>query len=121
MTNRRLSENFTEAEFRCRCCGELHSGGVPRQLIDILQDVRNHFGQPTMVNSGFRCVRHNRNVGGAANSQHTHGRAADIRVANVDASRVQRYLREKYPRSLGIGSMGTFTHVDVRPGGAVRW
>jgi uncharacterized protein YcbK (DUF882 family) len=121
MSNRRLSENFTESEFRCRCCGELHSGGVPQQLIDVLQDVRNHFGQPTMVNSGFRCVRHNRNVGGAANSQHTHGRAADIRVANVDPSRVQRYLREKYTGRFGIGSMGTFTHIDIRPGGAARW
>lgn len=49
------------------------------QLIDnILDPLREAWGQPIIVGSGYRCEALNRAVGGAAHSQHKLGQAADI-------------------------------------------
>ena len=48
-------------------------------LIDeVLDPAREALGKPVVVNSGFRCPLHNKTVGGACNSQHVKGEAADI-------------------------------------------
>ena len=111
-TNKQLSPHFRESEFRCRCCGNLPPGGVPQSLLDVLEDVRTHFDSPTVINSGYRCQHHNANVGGAPNSQHITGRAADIAVRDVPASEVYAYLDPKHTG--GLGRYNTFTHVDTR-------
>lgn len=49
------------------------------QLIDnILDPLREAWGQPIIVSSGYRCEALNKAVGGAASSQHKLGQAADI-------------------------------------------
>lgn len=49
------------------------------QLIDnILDPLREAWGEPIIVGSGYRCEALNRAVGGAASSQHKLGQAADI-------------------------------------------
>jgi hypothetical protein len=50
-------------------------------LVDnVLQPVRDLYGKTVHVNSGYRSVALNKAVGGAENSQHIQGRAADISV-----------------------------------------
>ena len=44
----------------------------------VLEPLRQHFGKPIKINSGFRCKALNETVGGAKNSYHTKGRAVDI-------------------------------------------
>jgi hypothetical protein len=54
---------------------------------NVLEPIRNHFGKPVTILSGFRSEEVNRLVGGAKTSQHLRGEAADITmkgVANVD-------------------------------------
>lgn len=111
-----LSENFHCSEFACRCgCG---FNTVDAELVRILERVRGFFEQPVLVTSGCRCEEYNRKVGGAPNSQHVRGRAADIKVLNVDPMVVQEYcLQLGVP---GLGQYATFTHVDSRDGHA-RW
>ena len=46
---------------------------------NVLDPLRNAYGKPIVVTSGFRCYLLNRAVGGAKSSQHTKGQAADIR------------------------------------------
>lgn len=46
---------------------------------NILDPLREAYGKPIVVTSGFRCAKLNRAVGGVARSQHTKGEAADIR------------------------------------------
>lgn len=47
----------------------------------VLDPLRERYGYPIMVSSGYRCPRLNKAVGGAATSQHVKGEAADIYVA----------------------------------------
>ena len=46
----------------------------------VLQPLRDAWGLPLHVNSGYRCPKLNAVVGGAATSQHTKGEAADIKA-----------------------------------------
>ena len=48
----------------------------------VLQPLREWYGKPLKLNSGFRTQTLNALVGGVSNSQHTKGQAADINVSN---------------------------------------
>ena len=52
-----------------------------------LQPVRDLWGAPVFVSSGYRCPQLNRIVGGAVNSQHMTGEAADISVGSPEANK----------------------------------
>lgn len=48
----------------------------------VLDPLRERWGKPIEVTSGYRCAKLNRAVGGVAGSQHVKGEAADIRAAS---------------------------------------
>lgn len=107
------SKWFKRTEFECKCgCGMIT---VDKELLEVLEDVREHFGKPVRITSGNRCESHNANVGGAKNSQHVKGIAADIKVKDVSAAEVYEYLDKKYPNSYGVGKYSSWVHIDVRP------
>ncbi len=57
-------------------------------LIDnVLDPLREAWGEPLLVNSGYRCPRLNTAVGGAQASQHLLGQAADITAGGKEANR----------------------------------
>lgn len=114
----KLSENFFRYEFRCKCgCG---GDTVDVQLVQVLQDLREFFNASVEVTSGFRCPKYNTQIGGASNSQHKKGKAADIVVEGHTPDEVADVIDMRYPNCLGLGRYDTFTHVDVRMGFA-RW
>ena len=47
---------------------------------DILQPLRESWGEPIIVSSGYRCRELNEMVGGVKYSDHIYGNAADIRT-----------------------------------------
>lgn len=49
----------------------------------VLDPLRERYGHPIIVSSGYRCPRLNKAVGGAETSQHVKGEAADIYVADA--------------------------------------
>jgi hypothetical protein len=53
----------------------------------LLDPVRDRWGAPIAVNSGYRCPELNRAVGGAAGSQHMLGEAADITTGSREGNR----------------------------------
>lgn len=115
-----ISPHFRKEEFACSC-GCSNQPDVPPRLLEILEDIREHFlGKAVVINSGYRCYSYNKLVGGSSASQHLVGKAVDIIVGSTPANEVQEYVLEKYPNELGIGSYSSFTHIDVREGKA-RW
>ena len=112
-----LSKYFKREEFACECgCG---FDTVDAETIGVLDQVREHFDSPVVINSGCRCAAHNKYIGGAKKSQHVFGRAADIVVKGVSPSVVANYI-ETIMTGGGIGRYETFTHIDTRTKPA-RW
>ena len=110
--------NFSRKEFACKCgCG---FDVVDAELVEVLQGVRSYFMEPVIITGPNRCAAHNHSIGGAVNSQHVLGKAADFRVAGVSADQVADYLERTYPDRYGIGRYDGRTHVDVRETKA-RW
>jgi peptidoglycan hydrolase-like protein with peptidoglycan-binding domain len=94
-----------------------------RRLMWKLEALRRKAGNnPVTINSGFRSVSHNSAVGGASNSQHMYGIAADIVVSNRTVSQVMEIA--KTCGFSGIIRYSWGTHVDSRveyPYGAQSW
>lgn len=99
---------FTFGEFASRGNGWIK---VHRSLVLGLDRYREAVGGPVRIISGYRDPAHNRKVGGASNSQHLYGNAADIDdVLSLDRVRALGYFS-------GIGIVaanGKVAHVDVR-------
>lgn len=110
--NKKLSANFKVREFACM------DGSDPifidSDLVDVLQKIRTHFGQPVSISSAYRTPGRNRAIGGATYSQHLYGLAADIRVKGVSPKTVAAYAEKLMPKKGGIGTYQNFVHVDVR-------
>lgn len=68
-------------------------------LVDnILDPLREKFGKPVYVNCGFRCDALNEAVGGAKDSQHKYGEAADITAKNqADNAELFRIIKDELP------------------------
>ena len=98
---KQLSPAFRVREFRCR-------DGTDTILIDeglvvLLQCIREHFGKPVTITSGYRTAEHNAAVGGSKSSQHLLGRAADFWVEGVPVATVADYAEKLLPGRGGIG------------------
>ena len=105
-----LSANFKVKEFACKDGSDEIL--IDLDLVDILQRIRDHFGAAVTINSAYRTESHNASVGGASNSYHLYGRAADISVSGVSPAEVAKYAESMGVR--GIGKYGSFVHVDTR-------
>lgn len=113
-----VSSNFRVREFACRDGSDTVL--VSDKLTALLQQIRDHFGGPVSISSGYRTAAHNAKVGGASQSQHLYGAAADIVVAGAEPLAVAQYVEFLQPDSGGIGLYQSFTHVDVRENRS-RW
>lgn len=112
-----IRPNFQVKEFACH--GGADSVRVCPDTVEILQAIRNYFGKPVHVNSGYRTAAYNKKIGGASRSQHVVGTACDIKVTDVPPSAVAAYIEKFYPVT-GLGLYSTFVHVDSR-GYTSRW
>lgn len=110
--DKKVAANFKVREFACKDGSD--PVFVSPDLVAILQKIRTHFGKAVTINSAYRTPAHNKREGGAANSQHLYGMAADIVVSGVSAKTVAAYVEKLMPNSGGIGVYASFVHVDVR-------
>lgn len=107
-----FSTHFSRQEFACRCGCNFDT--VDFELVMVLEELRDHFGSPVIITSGCRCPEHNRKIGGASDSQHMKGKAADVKIVGVPAKKVWSWLNRKYPDRYGMGDGENYTHIDVR-------
>ncbi len=87
-----------------------------RALVDqVLDPLREAYGKPIRVTSGYRCPKLNTLVGGSPNSQHMKGEAADI-VAKYPEDNI---LLGKLLEALGNFDQLIYEHCDAN--GNPRW
>lgn len=115
--NARLSENFRVSELLCKGAGCCTQGQIDDKLVEILQNIRDHFGKPVHVSSAYRCAAWNQQVGGETNSYHRYGQAADIKVEGIAPAEVAKYAESIGVLGIGLYETqedGYFVHVDTR-------
>lgn len=127
--NSRLSKNFEWKEFtksdtatRLHIQNEITTFEVRdniKALVDnLLQPLRDAWGAPLFINSGYRSPELNKAVGGVATSQHTKGQASDVGCSNP-------YELAKLVKKMGLqfdqmGLYDTFVHLSYRADGENR-
>ena len=100
------------------------------ELVVLLQCIREHFGKPVYITSGYRTAAHNAAVGGSKSSQHLLGRAADFYVEGVPVATVAASAETLLSGRGGIGRypkdakhpkrMTGWVHIDTRAAKS-RW
>lgn len=108
-----MPEHFHRSEFTCPKSGYSF---VRPLLLERLEVARAIHQRPMRIVSGYRSPEHNHEVGGAQDSQHVYGAAADLELG---ALTVAHAIKCGFT---GIGSRGDWaTHVDVRDGRLTQW
>ena len=101
---------FKDHEFACKCgCGENH---MDAETLEMFDTARAYAGIPFKINSGYRCEKHNKKVGGKSESAHIFGKAADISTPDSRTRFWVMYglIQAQFTR-IGIGS--NFVHADT--------
>jgi len=106
------SEHFKSWELACPCCGV---NDCTQALVDALEAFRAVVGKPVVVDSAYRCPKHNAAEKGATHSQHMLGQAADVRVAGMSAAQLEVIARTIAAiHGIGRADHQGYLHVDVR-------
>jgi hypothetical protein len=91
--------------------------------INIFQKVREHFGEPIRLSSGYRSLALNKAVGGSKSSQHVTGEALDIQGTNgLTNSQIFYYIKDNLNFDQLIWEYGdedepAWVHVSLRKKG----
>ena len=87
-------------------------------VLERLDLVRAHMDKPIHINSGYRCKELNKKVGGAENSYHIKGLAADFRTdSKEDIPKMYNFLQRNIKR-FNIQELikyDTFIHMAIKP------
>lgn len=108
---------FKMKEFECHDGCEMPAEArenIEALVENVLDPARERLGKPIGINSGYRCAKHNREVGGVPASQHMLGEAADISAGSMQANeRLVRIIKEQGAFDQMI-VYGTFVHVSYK-------
>ena len=102
----KLSKNFTLQELTRTSRESLQNVNIEQATNDlavlqnltdlavkILQPIRDFYGKPVKVTSGYRSKALNIAVGGSQTSQHSHGEAADIQIEGISVDKLFEDLK----------------------------
>jgi uncharacterized protein YcbK (DUF882 family) len=122
----KLTDNFSLQEFQSKD-GAPFPNEVVTNLINLakqLQVLRDHLGKPITITSGYRSKEHNMKIGGALDSFHVRGMAADIQVAGMKpkevAEVIELLIKEGKMMEGGLGIYKSWIHYDHR-NKRIRW
>ena len=107
---------FTDNELECRCCGKLK---IDRLFLGKLNQAREMAQFPFVIDSGYRCPKHNTEVG-STSGNHVTGKAADIRCFDAH-KRITIVASLIAVGMLGIGVSKTFVHCDINRTTTTMW
>lgn len=113
-----LTEYFSLYEFDCPCCRRVM---LSPDLLARVAHLRRVINRPIYINSGYRCKKENRRIGGAPGSYHLLGMAADIHADDFLLSELLTYAQEIEFNGIGFYEKKNFLHLDIRPGPKRFW
>jgi len=98
-----LYPNFKREEFECHEHGEciMHP-----QFMNLLQEIRENYGKPMIISSGYRCRNHSLEIIKDKPGEHTYGLAADILVHGRDAIELLYQALDHGVCRIGISQLG---------------
>ena len=73
---------------------EEHLKNLQVVVDEIAQPLRDHFGKPVRINSGYRSPALNEAIGGSINSQHSKGEALDLEIDGVSNLEVAEWITD---------------------------
>ena len=119
----KLSQHFAVNEFQCKC-GKGHDFQLDTDLVDKLEKLFTALDcSKIVISSGFRCVEHDKKVGGTGTGQHTIGKAADLCCYGQDGKPIVTYKVCCAAQDIGFTGIArindSHTHCDVRSVG--KW
>lgn len=121
-----LTTHFHLDEFKSKDGAEFPSViiGKLTELAKALQIIRNELRVPMSITSGYRSPAHNTVIGGAQNSMHMQGVAADFKAEGMSptivAAIIERLIKENKIPQGGLKAYRTWVHYDIR-GTKARW
>ena len=74
--------------------GDEQEANLQQLCEQVLQKVRDHFGKPVTVNSGYRSPELNKAIGGSTTSDHCKGMAADIEIPGISNYEIADWIKE---------------------------
>jgi len=74
--------------------GPAHAANLKKVCEKILEPVRNHFGRPVRINSGYRGPALNAAVGGSSKSQHCNGEAVDFEIDGLPNPELAKWVAD---------------------------
>jgi uncharacterized protein YcbK (DUF882 family) len=99
---------FKRDEFACKCCGVELMNDFFLYTIDFIREL---YGYPIFINSGYRCEKRNDEVMGSPDSSHLKGLAADLRVkSSTERFGIIHSSIHAGIKRIGIGE--TYIHID---------
>ncbi len=108
-----ITENFSLMEYQCPCC---HAVMLHPRLAALAQKLREAWGQPLTITSGYRCARRNAEVGGVRDSRHMRGLAADIAARRAEQERLRALaLCAGFSNAILYPERG-FIHLEINDG-----
>ena len=122
----RLTPNFNLDEFKSKDGSSFPSEIVNSltTLAEQLQVLRTELGRSITITSGYRSPAHNLRIGGAKDSFHVRGMAADIQVSGLTPKQVfdtiEKLIKEGKMKEGGLGLYNSWVHYDFR-GRRIRW
>jgi uncharacterized protein YcbK (DUF882 family) len=121
-----MVKNFNVVELACKDGTQVPAEllGNALKLLENLQVLRDHLGEPIRINSGYRTPAYNKRIGGRPQSMHMRALAADITVKSKTpkqlAAIIEKLISTGKMAQGGIGVYPGFLHYDVR-GKRARW
>ena len=91
-----------------------HIENFKKLAANIFQPIREHFGKPIIISSGYRSAELNKAIGGSLSSQHCSGEAIDIDMDGTDITNAQifYYIKDNLNFDQIIWEFGTDTNPD---------
>ena len=91
-----------------------HIENFKKLAVNIFQPIREHFGKPIIISSGYRSAELNKAIGGSLSSQHSSGEAIDIDMDGTDITNKQifDYIKDNLNFDQMIWEFGTDTNPD---------